>query len=75
MRLSQFQELMNDEFGPGYAAVLLKDLALQGLADRTANQCIEQGEDPKEVWLAICAAEGVPKERWQGKVQKNKKSN
>jgi hypothetical protein len=66
---------MNDEFGPSYAAVLLKDLVLQPLADRTGQQCIDQGEDPKSVWLAICAAEGVPKERWQGKIQKNKKSN
>jgi hypothetical protein len=66
---------MNDEFGPSYAAVLLKDLVLQPLADRTGQNCIDQGEDPKAVWLAICAAEGVPKERWQGKIQKNKKSN
>lgn len=66
---------MNAEFGARYAAVLLKDLVLQPLADRTGQKCLDQGEDPKAVWLAICAAEGVPKERWQGKTQKNKKSN
>lgn len=75
MRLSQFNELMNDEFGAEYSQVLLRDLALTDLADRTAGVCLEQGEDPKDVWLAICAANGVPKDRWHGKSKKNKKPN
>ncbi len=64
---------MNHEFGQTYAAVLLKDLVLQSLSDRTGQQCIDQGEDPRAVWLAICEAESVPKERWQGALEKNKK--
>ena len=74
MRLSQFQELMNEEFGEAYAAVLLKDLALHPLADRTGQKCLDDGEDPRDVWQAICAASGVPKERWHGKPAKNKKT-
>ena len=53
MKLSQFQDLLNDEFGVAYAAVLLKDLVLQPLADRTGQQCLDDGDDPKAVWLAI----------------------
>ena len=75
MRLSQFQELMNDEFGESYAAVLQADLTLIPLGERTAEQAIAQGEDPKDVWLAICTAMDVPKERWTGKPHKNKKPN
>lgn len=75
MRLSQFTELMNDEFGAEYAAVLLRDLALTELADRTGQSALDQGDDPKDVWQAICLATGVPKERWHGPAKKNKKPN
>ena len=75
MRLSQFNELMNDEFGAEYAAVLLRDLALTSLADRTGQRALADGEDPKDIWLAICAATGVPKDRWHGQSKKNKKPN
>jgi hypothetical protein len=75
VKLSQFQDLINDEFGAAYGAVVLKDLVLQPLADRTGQQCLDEGEDPKEVWLAICSVSGVPKERWHGKPTKNKKTN
>lgn len=66
MRLTKFHELMNDEFGSSYAAVLLQDLALTDLADQTGAVALAAGEDPKDVWFAICRATAVPKERWQG---------
>lgn len=66
---------MNDEFGVEYAAILVRDLALTDLADRTAERCLADGEDPKDVWLAICGANGVPKDRWHGRGKKNKKPN
>lgn len=75
MRLSQFQDLLNEEFGQAYGAVVLKDLVLQPLADRTGQKCLDDGEDPKTVWLAICSTAGVPKDRWLGKTNKNKKTN
>lgn len=75
MRLSQFHELMNDEFGPDQSAYLLKDLVLGELADQTGSQAIAAGVDPREVWLAICRANGVPKSRWHGKFKQNKKTN
>jgi hypothetical protein len=64
MRWSKFRELMNEEFGEQYASVLFRDLVLRDLSDRTAEACIAQGEDPKDVWLAICKAENVPADRW-----------
>lgn len=66
MRLSRFRELMNDEFGAAYAAVLLKDLVLAALGDRSPQSAIEAGIDPKDVWRAICVAEEVPESRWHG---------
>lgn len=66
MRLSKFTELLNDEFGVSHGQILINDLVLTELADRTANAALKDGEDPKRVWLALCLAAGVPKERWHG---------
>jgi hypothetical protein len=73
MRLSKFRELLADEFGVDYAAVVARDLVLGEFADRTAEQCIAAGEDLREVWLAICKSQSVPKERWQGLNKNTKK--
>ncbi|QKJ25449.1 DUF3046 domain-containing protein [Aquiluna borgnonia] len=64
MRLSQFQELLREEFGTQFSEVLLRDIRLTELRDQTPQQLIVQGEDPKAIWLAICKEQGVPKERW-----------
>lgn len=66
MRLSKFRELMHEEFGAAYAAVIEADLALSEFKDRTAKQLIVDGEDVREIWFAICRANGVPPERWHG---------
>jgi len=75
VRLSQFQELMADEFGEVHASVLLNDLVLLPLGEKTGQAALDAGEDPRDVWLAICAAMDVPRDRWHGKPQKNKKPN
>jgi hypothetical protein len=74
LRLSEFRELMNDEFGPGYAEVVAKDLVLTEHGDKSGEQLISEGEDPKDVWLAICRQNGVPKSRWHG-INKIKSKN
>jgi hypothetical protein len=43
------------------------------LGDQTADKAIAGGEDPKAVWLAVCKASGVPKERWHGLNKHSKK--
>ena len=72
VRLSDFQTLMNDEFGPAYAAVLLRDLALIELGDLTGQMALAAGIEPREIWEAICKAQNVPKERWHGLNKKPK---
>lgn len=72
MRLSQFNTLMTDEFGQAYAQVLTRDLVLGALGDRTAEQALAAGENPKDIWLALCEVNNVPKERWAGKPQPKK---
>ena len=66
VRLSDFHTLMTDEFGSEYAAVLLRDLALTELGDLTGEKALETGIEPKAIWQAICRAQNVPSERWQG---------
>jgi hypothetical protein len=66
LRLSQFNQLLSDEFGDAYGQVLVRDLALTELGDQTGAQALANGEDPRIVWLALCQATGVPKSRWHG---------
>ena len=73
MRLSQFNELMVDEFGLEYSSVIRRDLVLGELGDLTADKAIVGGVDPKDVWLAVCRTSGVPKERWHGLNKHSKK--
>ena len=75
MRLSEFRVLMNDEFGPGYAGVIENSMVLLELGDRTAAAALASGEDPREVWLAVCRANEVPKARWYGKNKPAKKQH
>lgn len=67
MRLTKFNQLMAEEFGEAYAAILMADLVLGSLGDKTGSQLIAAGEDPRLVWLAICEAQSVPKDRWHGR--------
>jgi len=72
VRLSDFHTLMVDEFGAEYSAVLLRDLALIEYADRTGEQALADGEEPKGIWLAICKAQSVPESRLTGLNKKPK---
>ncbi len=58
---------MDDEFGPGYAASLAHDQALDALGGRTATEALAGGIPPREVWVALCDALDVPPERRHGK--------
>lgn len=57
---------MATEFGDAYAAVVLNDLVLPEFGNRTGLQALGDGVAPREVWLAICAATDVPRERRYG---------
>lgn len=73
MRLSDFWQLVTDEFGEAYGRVLVRDLSLTGLAGRTGAQALGAGVAAREVWLALCLAMEVPKGRWHGLSQAEKK--
>jgi Protein of unknown function (DUF3046). len=66
MRLSEFRQAIADQFGAAYGQVLMHDLVLSGLGQRTAEQAIAAGVPTRDVWLALCAATDVPKSRWYG---------
>ncbi|MFD2758776.1 DUF3046 domain-containing protein [Gulosibacter faecalis] len=66
MRLSEFQRAVRDEFGEAYGTSVVRDVVIGALGDRTARQALDDGEDARSVWLAVCSAMDVPRERWYG---------
>jgi len=63
---SEFLRAIDDEFGGAYGRTLVRDLVIEALGDRTAEEALAVGIAPKEVWVALCAAMDVPRERWHG---------
>ena len=59
MRYSEFWELVEEVFGP-IGRTLTTDQVLGVLGDRTSVQALEEGEDPRRVWRALCDAMEVP---------------
>ena len=66
MRISEFRTLVHEEFGRALGDTLVADLVLAPL-DLTAAQALEAGEDPREVWTALCDAMDVPPARRLGR--------
>lgn len=64
MRLTEFHELVADQFGGMRASSMLVDHALTVFSGRTAAQAIEDGVDPRDVWRALCADFDVPRDQW-----------
>jgi hypothetical protein len=64
MRLTEFRELVDGQFGRMRGGSLLVDHVLTNLNGRTAEQAIEDGVDPRDVWRALCADFDVPRDRW-----------
>jgi hypothetical protein len=71
--LSEFWIAISDEFGEAYGRVLTHDLVLGDVGGLTAEQAIKAGVPPRSIWLAICSASDVPKERWYGVGQREPK--
>lgn len=51
---------MDARFGPAYARSYAADQVLSTLGSRTVVQALDQGEDVKHVWRAVCDATGAP---------------
>lgn len=65
MRRSEFLRAVDAEFG-GRAQSLVSDLVLTQLSSRTAEQALDAGVPPRDIWLALCAETEVPVERRHG---------
>ena len=63
VRLTHFRRLMDDEFGAVRAGSIARDHVFSRLNGRTVEQAIEAGEEPREVWRAVCTEFDVPAER------------
>jgi len=72
MRISQFWQLMEDEFGATYAHVLAGQLVLTRF-QLTAADALSHGVQPREIWESICAQQDVPEERRWGRDRPPKK--
>ena len=66
MRLSEFQQAVADEFGAQYGRVLVADLVIAELSDRTASAALAAGVPARTVWESLCAAMDVPANRRYG---------
>jgi hypothetical protein len=66
MRKSEFVRAVDDQFGEAYGRILLRDLVMSAVGERTAEQALAAGVPPRDVWLALCDAEGVPESRRYG---------
>jgi hypothetical protein len=64
VRLTEFNELVEAQFGAVRASSRLVDHVLTALDGRTAVQAIEDGVDPRDVWRALCADFDVPRDQW-----------
>ncbi|GLY16280.1 DUF3046 domain-containing protein [Kineosporia rhizophila] len=73
MRSSEFWDLVDEEFGRAHGRMLVHDLVLLELGNRTAEQAIEAGESLREVWFALCRSMDVPPERQWGKDEKERR--
>ena len=71
--MSEFRLAISDEFGEAYGSVISRDLVLEEVGGRTADQAIAAGESVRAVWLALCKAMDVPPSRWYGVGQREPK--
>ncbi|EFK53762.1 DUF3046 domain-containing protein [Corynebacterium genitalium ATCC 33030] len=65
MRLTEFQQLIHDEFGDAKGQWVVSSHVFPG-EGKTAEELIESGVDPRYVWEGLCEAFDVPEERRLG---------
>lgn len=65
MRLTEFTQLIVDEFGDSEGRWIAHSHVLPGLGG-TADDLISRGVDPRRVWEALCEDFDVPEERRLG---------
>ncbi|EME16325.1 DUF3046 domain-containing protein [Rhodococcus qingshengii] len=63
MRLTEFHEMVREEFGQVRGDSMLIDHVLQSLDGMTAAEAVEAGWEPRAVWRALCVEFDVPPAR------------
>jgi hypothetical protein len=64
--MSQFWALVDEEWGAAQGRALVRDHVVGTLGHRTAAQALDAGEEPRDVWFALCDDLQVPVERRWG---------
>lgn len=60
VRQTEFWQRMEARFGAAYARSYAADQVLATLRGRSVVQALEDGDDVKSVWRAVCDAAQVP---------------
>ena len=60
VRLTEFWDRMNAQFGEVYAQSVAKDFVFDKLGGRTVERALADGVDAKAVWRAVCDTFKVP---------------
>ncbi|MBM9460065.1 DUF3046 domain-containing protein [Nocardioides sp. zg-536] len=60
MRHTEFWSRMEDHLGEGYARVWASQHVMGALGSRTAQEALDAGVSPKEVWRAVWQALELP---------------
>ncbi len=60
VRLTEFWDRMNAQFGDVYAQSVAKDFVFDQLGGRTVERALADGVDAKVVWRAVCDTFKVP---------------
>jgi hypothetical protein len=66
VRYREFWQLVDEVLGSAHGRVLVADLVLPSLDQRTAQQALDDGEEPRDVWHALCDELDVPDSRRWG---------
>jgi hypothetical protein len=60
VRLTEFWNRMNTQFGDVYTQSVAKDFVFDQLGGRTVERALADGVDAKVVWQAVCDTFKVP---------------
>ncbi|GAB6965784.1 MULTISPECIES: DUF3046 domain-containing protein [Corynebacterium] len=65
MRLADFHNFVNYEFGPQHGPWLLHSHVLMEYG-KTPAELLEDGVEPRDIWWALCREHDIPEDRWYG---------
>ncbi|HWJ09016.1 MAG TPA: DUF3046 domain-containing protein [Nocardioides sp.] len=60
MRHTEFWARMDHQLGGAYARVWASQFVMASLDGRTAQEALDAGVEPKQVWRAVCDALQLP---------------